>query len=316
MKLNGLNRVLVLALAAVVAMTSFTGDAQARKRSAAKRAAAARVAASAPKVASASATPATSATKATNPNEKTLTKGGTTVTIVRYDSPAYYKVSKSEAGYSSGYCDNSFAIDWPTATTTGNITQLQQWMLKTVGNSDNPVKTVSALIKQRNKCEYSSARKVKKMPQRDDDTPLSDKADITVKLLTDNVVEIAQGYEAYYGGGTGASFMYGTAFYYYDLRNGRALETADLFTPQVANAIVQQLRQDPDGVWDSLWDDFKENPHVPDNFCITADKVVFIYGKYEIAAGYAGNVEAEVPIEQVLPYATPLRKSIVAAMNN
>lgn len=149
MKLNGLNRILVLALAAVVAMTSFTGDAQARKRSAAKRQA--------------------KTTQAIKSDEKALQNGTTTMTVIHYDSPAYYKVSKSEAGYSSGYCDNSFAIDWPTATTTGNITQLQQWMLKTFTNSDTPAKTVNALIKQRNQCEYTSARRVNKLPNNDDE---------------------------------------------------------------------------------------------------------------------------------------------------
>lgn len=295
MKLNGLNRVLVLALAAVVAMTSFTGDAQARKRSAAKRQA--------------------KTTQAIKSDEKALQNGTTTMTVIHYDSPAYYKVSKSEAGYSSGYCDNSFAIDWPTATTTGNITQLQQWMLKTFTNSDTPAKTVNALIKQRNQCEYTSARRVNKLPNNDDEANLSDKGNITVKLLTPDILMFDYHGEMYTGGGTGASFMYGDGFYYYNLSQDRELKSTDLFTPQVVNAIVQQLRQN-DETWDCLWDEFKESPHATDNFSIERDKVVFVYSKYEIAPGMAGNVEAEVPIEQVLPYATPLLKSIVAAMNN
>ncbi|MBR4722355.1 MAG: DUF3298 domain-containing protein [Muribaculaceae bacterium] len=44
------------------------------------------------------------------------------------------------------------------------------------------------------------------------------------------------------------------------------------------------------------------------------DKVAFIYSKYEIAPGAAGNIKVEVPLEQALPYATPLLKTIVKAM--
>ena len=249
-------------------------------------------------------------TPAVKKTPKTLEKNGTSVAVTTYDAPAYYKVSKSEAGYSNGYCDNSFLIDWPTAVSKGDVNRLQQWLLEKFGGPD-PAPSVDALIKHRNTCEYKSTR-VSKIPKSDDETCLSDRAAITATLLTPDVLMYSQEYQGYFGGGTGASYMYGTSFYYYDLAKNREITADDMYSDSVVTVIVSQLKEDE--LWEDLWDEFKENPVATDNFALTPDKVIFIYPKYMIAAGYMGNVEVEVPVEQVLPYATPLMKTIVEEM--
>lgn len=244
------------------------------------------------------------------------TRGGTTLVIDRHDSPAFYKVTdKDEAGFSNGYCDNSFAIDWPTTVSKGDVNRLQDWLLSTIGDEEKPVNTVVDLVKQRNECSYSSAQRIPELPNVDDDECLRDRADVKLRLLNADIVKIEHSFFAYLGGGTGASFIVGTRYYYYDLNSARVLETYELFKPGVADVIVQALQQNDDE-WDMLWDNFKDVPYAPENFCITDDKVVFIYSKYEIAPGVAGNIEAEVPISRLMAYATPLFRSIIADLNN
>ena len=67
--------------------------------------------------------------------------------------------------------------------------------------------------------------------------------------------------------------------------------------------------------WEDISEEFKSEPFISENFTLSNDKVTFVYGKYEIGPGYLGNVEVEVPLQQVLPYATPTLKSIISAMN-
>lgn len=252
----------------------------------------------------------TAAAPAVKKTPKTLQKDGTTVSITNYDSPAFYKVVKSEAGFSNGYCDNSFSIDWPTAVSTGDVTNLQQWLLSLFSH-EQKMKSVDALIANCNKCDYNGTR-VAKIPEGEDEFCLSDRGDVKAQLITANLLEFSLEHFAYFGGGTGASIVEGTSYYYYDLEKERVLTFDDLFRRQVVDAIVSQLQDNGD--WDFLWDEFKASPSAPENFSISSDKVVFVYGKYEIAPGAAGNVEAEVPLQQVLPYATPLFKTIVEAM--
>lgn len=254
------------------------------------------------------------ATTTVKQTKKTLQKDGTTVSFVHYDAPAYYKVAKNLAGFSSGYSDNSFVIDWPTASSKGDVTALQQWILSSFGGN-RKFKTIGEFIKYRNKCEFT-ARRVPKIPESAVESCLSDQEKITAQLVTADILLFVVDYYAYSSGGVGASFVYGTGYNYYDLTKQRELKTADLFLPQTVDVIVDKLKSDDemDDIWEEVWEEFKSAPYIPDNFELTADKVAFIYSKYEIAPGAAGNIKVEVPLEQAMPYATPLLKTIVKAM--
>lgn len=290
------SKVFALMLTAAVLLIPFSGDAQSRKRSASKR-----------KTTSA-------ALPVIKQTDKTLQNGATTVSITHYDAPAFYKVSADEAGFSNGYCDSSFSIDWPTAVSTGDVASLQQWILGIFSSDEQPLKTLDALIKSRNKCDYTG-RRVAKLPKNDDENCLRSKADATAKLITSSILVFQVDYDAYFGGGTGASFYYGTSYSYYDLNKQRGLKSSDLFTTPVAQLIVRNLNQNQEDLWEDISEEFKHEPYLSENFTLSNDKVTFVYSKYEIGPGYMGNVEVEVPLQQVLPYATPTLKSIISAMN-
>ena len=102
-------------------------------------------------------------------------------------------------------------------------------------------------------------------------------------------------YDAYLGGGTGASHIVSDVYYYYDFDEDRRLYLSDLFEKDCNSVLLESVRQwlsenadevclsaRPDEVW------------LSDNWELRTNCIVFIYPKYEIACGAAGNVEVPV----------------------
>ena len=235
----------------------------------------------------------------------TLEAGGVTLLYNTIDAPAYYKVSKDDAGFSNGYDDESFAIDWPTSLNGQEPVALQRALLNWLTNDDEKktITGVNDLVKARTECgfaENGKARRVAKIPE-GDSFPLCDMASVKVNRLTSKVLVYANTYEIYTGGGTSASMADGTSYFYYDLSANRVLTRDDVFRPEAVKVLEAELRNNADE-WDYLWDEFKASPYLSENFAIEDGKVVFLYGKYEVAAGLAGNVSFEFPLSKMLPY--------------
>lgn len=221
------------------------------------------------------------------------------------DAPAYYKVSKDDAGFSNGYADESFAIDWPTSLNGSEPVALQRALLNWL-TSDEEQKTITSvddLVNARTKCSFAengAARRVTTIPD-GDSGPLCSRASVKVDRLTSKLLVYANTYEVYTGGGTNASFADGTSYLYYNLAEDRVLTRDDVFRPDAVKVLEAELRDNADE-WDYLWDEFKASPYLSENFAIEGDKVVFLYGKYEVAPGLAGNVSIEFPMSKMAPY--------------
>ncbi len=241
-----------------------------------------------------------------NVTAHSLEAGNVTLLYNTIDAPAYYKVSKKDAGFSNGYADESFAIDWPTSLNGVEPVALQRALLDwlTSDNEKKDIASVDDLVKARTKCGFTEngpARRVAKIPGGDESEPLRNMTNVKVHRLTPKLLVYAWDYCAYFGGGTGASFSQGTLYFNYDLAAGRALTLSDVFRPEAVRVLEAELRDNADE-WDYLWDEFKAAPYLSDVFCLEADKVVFVYSKYLIAAGYAGEVTIEFPLSKMAPY--------------
>lgn len=236
---------------------------------------------------------------------RTLECDGVTLLYDSIDAPAYYKVSKDAAGFSNGYSDNSFAIDWPTSLNGSDAEALRRALLTwlTAGNAD-PLPTIDRLVKERTECDFNAGgapRRVAKLPGGDESEPLCDVSRVRVHRLTSKLLVYAWEYHGYYGGGTAASTAYETAFLNYDLAAGRALTLDDVLRPEAVSVLEAELKNNADE-WDFLWDEFKAAPRLSDQFCIEADKILFCYDKYRVAPGLAGQVIIELPMSALAPY--------------
>ena len=234
-----------------------------------------------------------------------LEASGVTLLYNTIDAPAYYKVNKDDAGFSNGYADESFAIDWPTSLNGSEPVALQRALLNwlTSEEEQKTITSVDDLVNARTKCSFAmngTARRVAKMPE-GDSGPLCSMASVKVNRLTPKLLVYANTYEIYTGGGTNASFADGTSYLYYDLAANRVLTRDDVFRPEAVKLLEAELRDNADE-WDYLWDEFKASPYLSENFAIEEDKVIFLYGKYEVAPGLAGNVEIEFPKSKMAPY--------------
>ena len=280
----------------LVATMSLTADAQARKRGGAKR--------------KATTTATISNIKQSN---KTLKSGSTEISITHYDAPAYYKLTdKEKIGFSNGYCNHSFSMDWPTSLSSGNIAAMQKWLLKKATKEDSPTpQDIMTLIRHRNQCD-EGGQKVAQIPDTKSSQPLSAVLNITATLITNNIIMFDFAYDEYYGGGTHGSYNYGHSCYYYELSKQKEIEASDLFRPSITSLIAKQLKADE--YWDVLYDDFKLKPQMSQSVMLSQDVVKFFYSRYEIAPGFAGEIEVSIPLADAKNHATPMMMTIVDAM--
>lgn len=249
-------------------------------------------------------------------SEQVLEQNGMKLTYKRIEADAFYKVPKDEVGYSNGYSDNSFAVDWPLSINGTDVTLVQQWLLdkfttESLTGQQTRRHSIDEVVSDRIRYQGSGkATRVTSIPGPDPEYCLKDKMDISVYRLTPTLLGYEWAFDVYLGGGTGASVMVGSSYHNYDLKHDREL-TADLcFKPGFEQVIAGKLREDPE-MWDFLWDEYKQSPTVPDNFKLDNDAVTFYFPKYEIAPGAAGIVEVAVPMTDVLPYATDALKLVV-----
>ena len=281
-----MKKYLLIPLIAILAIGTFNADAQKRSKH---------------RTTTTKTTKKTSSTVNVKPTitEKKLEQNGMTLVYQRIEAPAYYKVPKDDAFFSNGYSDDSFYIDWPISLNGQSTTKLQNFLLKTLIPK---AKNINDVVKSMTKCDYNHGKRVAKMPNSDGEC-LRNILDVVVYRLTPNLIGYEWKYDGYFGGGTSASIMYGSTFYNYDIANDRVL-TADLcFKPGIENVIANQLSTDNE-IWEMLWDEYKNNPSRSDNFKIDDNAITFYFPKYEIAPGVMGEVEVEVPMDKVRPYAT------------
>lgn len=248
-----------------------------------------------------------------------ITENGMQLTCEHIDAPAYYRVPESDKGFSNGYSDNSFTIDWPLRINGKEATILQNVLLDKFAVTDFETgqvtyrpSSINDVVEHRTQCRFSEkAQRVAGIVDDDPEYCLKDIMNVTVYRLNPAMIgfEIAQ--DQYYGGGTGASVLVGSYFLNYDLEYDRLLTTEECFTPGLENVIAADLQADAE-MWDFLWEDYKNAPFVPDNFRIDTDSITFFFPKYSIAPGAAGIVEVTLPYDRILPYAT---KSLNYAMN-
>ena len=249
---------------------------------------------------------------------KEISQNGMKLTYKRIEADAFYKVTDEEKGFSNGYSDNSFAIDWPLTLNGKDAVAVQNVLLDKFAIPDFETGEVSyrpasvdELVNDRTRCRrFEDAKRVSKIPGPDPDYCLKEKFDITVYWLTPSIIGIDIAQDQYLGGGTGASVYVGSYYLNYDIENQREL-TADLcFLPGLENVIAAELQRSPE-LWDFLWDEYKSEPFVPTNFKIEYNAITFFFSKYEIAPGAAGIVDVTIPLENVLPYASEAFQAVL-----
>lgn len=126
-------------------------------------------------------------------------------------------------------------------------------------------------------------------------------------------------FEAYQitGGANGVTHL---KSFIVDLNQKKHLEIGDVF--QLNDAAITDIKElvikklhsnDEDSFY--IFDDLAEDVLAdPDDWkwSISQDKMTFYFDQYEIAAGAAGALEADIPLEEIKPY---LKKSIAEAIN-
>lgn len=246
--------------------------------------------------------------------ERTTKHGNATLTVMKYDSPAYYKLARGEdKGLSNGYFNSSFSIDWPIALSNGDVKALQEWLLTSLKKNDEVPSTVEQLIQSYNKVSDLRVTPVSSIKKSKMEDALRSIHKIEVDFLTNDVLVVDHDIDWWYGGGLGSSYVDMDTYSYYHIGQKRGLGMDDLFNDQVLDEIVAKLKSD-DGVWEDVWGEFKAKPSMPQEFEIEDDGVTFVYLRNEIASGAAGNVEVELPFNRIRPYATPLMKSIIGQL--
>lgn len=234
----------------------------------------------------------------------TIKQGGHVLQCDSITAGAFYKVSKQAAGYSNGYSDNSFIIDWPVSLDGAKPEHLQRVLLSTLFD-DRTFSSVDEMVKEKTKCGFNEggkARRVTRIPPNvNDDDRLAERNTVVVHRLTPGLIVYRHDFYGYYGGGTGASMDYGSTFINYDLKENRVLALSDILRDEAVLVLATKLRNEA-AEWDYLWEDFLANPYLSKNFAIEADCIAFYYPKYEIAAGYAGPVTIELPLKYLAPY--------------
>lgn len=118
------------------------------------------------------------------------------------------------------------------------------------------------------------------------DLPVSYNSTRLSVFLVTPTVAVWENYAEQYTSGA-AHGLYATTYVNYSLSRQAILKVSDLFR----SGYEKELRK-------MLSDKLKENPEVtpgdsigvPDNFCVTADGVTFLYGLYEIAPYSAGEI--------------------------
>lgn len=108
-------------------------------------------------------------------------------------------------------------------------------------------------------------------------------------VLQNTKVIVWKNYVSVYRAGAAHS-MYLTTYINYDLKKGRILALDDIFKPgykkELLGMLKERLSENPDVFSDA-------EVTVPNDFRITDDGIVFIYGLYEVAPFAAGEIEVE-----------------------
>ena len=237
-------------------------------------------------------------------SNKTISNGSTVITICHYDAPAFYKITDEELvkiSYCNGYIDNSFSIDWPISVHNGNVNALQQWLIKKACFQKTPVpRDITSLIKLRNKCD-SPHRKVSQIPKTGS-SPLSEALDVSITLLSNNILMADMFVNDYYGGGSASAYTYGHFYYYYDIKGYNELESSDFFKPNTVNLIKNYLKKE--GISSQGLD-----PFISKNFLIKKENVTFIYHRGDLVPGIA--IDIPISLNDIKSYATPKLLSII-----
>lgn len=287
---------IVWMMIAVMALGSFSVDAQKRSKRRSTRQQTAQTASVKPRV-----------------TEQTMEQNGMKLTYKRIEADAFYKVPKDEAGASNGYSDNSFAIDWPIAINGTDVTLIQKWLLEkftitSVSGKITSFTNIDDVVKKYS--QYEGGKRVARIPGPDPEDCKKDKLDVKVYRLTPTLLGYERVFDIYTGGGTGAGVLCGSSFSNYDLSHDRELTAEICFKRGMEQVIAGELRKDPE-MWDCLWDEYKASPTMTGDFKIDDKAITFYFSKYEIAPGFAGIVEVAVPMERVLPYATDALKHVL-----
>ena len=111
-----------------------------------------------------------------------------------------------------------------------------------------------------------------------------------------HVLALAYSRELDTGGGTGAAFILSQSSYYYDFELGHRLQLSDLFKGNYKSALLKAVKQWLSANADEiclLYD--ISDITLSDTWVLQGNCIVFIYSKYEIACGAAGNIAVPIP---------------------
>ncbi len=141
-----------------------------------------------------------------------------------------------------------------------------------------------------------------------------------VYRLTPSYLALAINAYSYTGGAHG---NYATVFKHYDVSNDESLTFDDIVDKPFQNeltAVAERYfrKQEHLGIDQSLEDQYffdQGRFHLPDNFALERDSMLFLYNIYEIKPYVNGQTELRVPYSEIERLLTDRGKRIVAELN-